>query len=104
MEDALLLVARLVLAAVFLVAGAAKLLDRPGSRRAMLGFGVPAHLAGPAGVALPIAELAIGVLLIPVGTAWWAALAALALLLVFVGAIAWNLSQGRTPDCHCFGQ
>ena len=104
MEDGLLLVARLILAAVFIVAGAAKLLDRPGSRQAMLGFGVPAGLAGPAAIALPLAELAIGVLLIPVTTAWWAALAALALLLVFVAAIAYNLSQGRTPDCHCFGQ
>jgi peroxiredoxin/uncharacterized membrane protein YphA (DoxX/SURF4 family) len=104
MEDGLLLVARLILAAVFIVAGVAKLLDRPGSRQAMLGFGVPASLAGPAAIALPIVELVIGILLIPVTTAWWAALAALALLLVFIGAIAYNLSQGRTPECHCFGQ
>jgi peroxiredoxin len=30
--------------------------------------------------------------------------AALALLLIFVAGIGYNLAQGRTPDCHCFGQ
>src|SRR5262249_22333939 len=30
--------------------------------------------------------------------------AALALLLIFVAGIGCNLAQGRTPDCHCFGQ
>src|SRR5204862_6805855 len=37
-------------------------------------------------------------------TAWWGAVGALALLLIFVAGIAYNLAQGRTPDCHCFGQ
>jgi peroxiredoxin len=26
------------------------------------------------------------------------------LLLLFVAGISYNLAQGRTPDCHCFGQ
>lgn len=102
--DALLLIARLVLAAVFVVSGIAKLLDLPGSRQAMRSFGVPESLAKPAGVALPIAELVLAVLLLPVATAPWAALALLALLIVFVGAIAYNLARGRSFDCHCFGQ
>jgi uncharacterized membrane protein YphA (DoxX/SURF4 family) len=104
MEEALLLIARLVLAAVFLAAGVAKLVDWRGSRQAMLGFGVPERLAGPVGWLIPAAEVAIGALLIPLATAWWAALGGLLLLLAFVGAIAYNLSRGRTPDCHCFGQ
>jgi hypothetical protein len=29
---------------------------------------------------------------------------ALALLLIFVAGIGYNLAHGRTPDCHCFGQ
>jgi peroxiredoxin len=35
---------------------------------------------------------------------WWGALGALALLLLFVAGIGYNLARGRTPDCHCFGQ
>jgi peroxiredoxin len=99
-----LLLIRLLLAVVFAVAGLAKLADRAGSRQALVDFGVPALLAPPFGVLLPLAELAVAVALLPVATAWWGALGALALLLLFVVGIAANLARGRTPDCHCFGQ
>ena len=99
-----LLLARLLLAAVFLVAGFAKLADLAGSRRALRDFGVPAMIADPAGVLLPVAELAVAVALAPAATAWWGALGALALLLLFVAGIGASLARGRTPDCHCFGQ
>ena len=102
--EAALLGGRLLLAAVFAVAGLAKLGDRSGSRRAVVGFGVPERLAAPLAVALPLAELAVAVALVPKVTAWWGAVAALALLTVFIGAIAANLALGRRPDCHCFGQ
>lgn len=102
--DALLLIARLVLCGVMLAAAFGKFFDLPGSRQAMLGFGVPARLAPIAGVALPVVELLLGIGLLPVATAWWAALGTFLLMLGFIGGIAWNLSQGRTPDCHCFGQ
>jgi len=102
--DIVLLLARLALAAVFIVAGGAKLADLPGSRQAVTGFGVPERFAPAAGLALPIAELLIGLALIPTGSARWGALAALMLLAAFIGAIGYNLAQGRTPDCHCFGQ
>ncbi len=101
--DTALLIARLILAAVFAVAGVAKLLDREGSREGLKGFGVPANIAGPGAVALPIVEIAVAVLLLPVDTAWYGALGALVLLLAFVGGIGYNMSVGRTPDCHCFG-
>ncbi|HEV2582620.1 MAG TPA: MauE/DoxX family redox-associated membrane protein [Ktedonobacteraceae bacterium] len=99
-----LLIARLLLAAVFLVAGFGKLADLAGSRQALRDFGVPAVLANPFGVLLPLAELAVAVALIPLAFAWWGALGALALLLLFVAGIGYNLTRGRTPDCHCFGQ
>lgn len=102
--DIVLLVARLVLAAVFVVAGIAKLIDYSGSRQAVRDFGVPAGIAGPLGMVVPLAELAIAIALVPQGSAWWGAVGALALLLVFVVAIGYNLARGRTPDCHCFGQ
>lgn len=102
--DATLLGARLLLALVFTVAGVAKLADRPGSRQAMVDFGVPAALSGPFGVLLPLAELAVAAALIPTTTAWWGAVGALVLLSLFVGGIGANLARGRRPDCRCFGQ
>jgi len=100
----MLLLARLLLAGVFLVAGLAKLADLKGSRQAMRDFGMPTLLAAPFGVLLPLAELAVGIALLPTLSAWWAAIGALALLLLFVGGISYNLARGRQPDCHCFGQ
>lgn len=102
--DAALLIARLILFGVFGVAGVAKLLDREGSRAGLEGFGVPKALALPGGFLLPIAEIAVAVLLLPRATAQYAGIGALLLLLAFIGGIAYNLSKGRTPDCHCFGQ
>jgi thiol-disulfide isomerase/thioredoxin/uncharacterized membrane protein YphA (DoxX/SURF4 family) len=102
--DVALLLARLVLAVVFVVAGLAKLADMPGSQKAIHDFGVPQPLAKPAGILLPGAEIAIAIALIPQASAWWAALGALVLLLAFVAGISYNLAQGRTPACHCFGQ
>jgi peroxiredoxin/uncharacterized membrane protein YphA (DoxX/SURF4 family) len=102
--DAALLVCRLALAAVFFVAGAAKLADRPGSREALIGFGLPGRLAGPIGVVLPLAELCIAAALLPQSTAWWAATAALLLLLTFIVALSITLARGQAPDCHCFGR
>ena len=102
--DVVLLLVRLLLAGVFVVAGLTKLVDLAGSRQAMRGFGLPEPLAKPAGLALPIAELVVAVLLIPTATAAWGGLGALVLLLVFVAGIGYNLARGRKPDCHCFGQ
>jgi peroxiredoxin/uncharacterized membrane protein YphA (DoxX/SURF4 family) len=100
----LLLFPRLLLCLVFLVAGAAKLADLPGSRQAMRDFGLPAKLADVFGLLLPLAELAAAVALVIPLTAWFGAIGALGLLLIFVAGIGYNLAHGRTPDCHCFGQ
>lgn len=102
--DVVLLLARIALAAVFAVAGLAKLADLPGSRKAARDFGVPERFAATFGLLLPIAELAAAVALLPLPTARWGALLALALLLAFIVGIGYNLARGRTPDCHCFGQ
>ena len=94
---------QLVLAVVFVVAAAAKLLDRAGTQRAVADFGAPAPLQAPLAFALPLVEFAIaGALFVP-GLARWAALAALALLLVFCAVIVRALARGSAPDCNCFG-
>src|SRR5215204_6182192 len=102
--DALLLAARLILAAVFAVSGISKLFDLSGSQSAMRSFGVPERFTRAGGIALPIVEILIAALLIPVTTAKWGALLALILLVVFVAGISYSLSRGRKFDCHCFGQ
>src|SRR5215212_2820490 len=99
-----LLRARLVLAAVFALAGVTKLADRNGARQAMRDFGVPAALAPALALLLPLAELAAAVALLPTGSAWWGAAGALALLALFIVGIGVSLARGRRPDCHCFGQ
>ena len=99
-----LLIARLLLAIVFVVAGITKLTDRTGLRRAIIDFGVPATLATSLGLILPLAELAVAGALIPRTSAWWGAIGALSLLLLFTVGILANLARGRKPDCHCFGQ
>ena len=102
--DAALLIARLLLAAVFTLAGVAKLSDLKGSRKAIIDFGLPAPLASPLALLLPLAELAVAAALIPASSAWWGALGALGLLLLFVMGISINLARGKKPECHCFGQ
>jgi methylamine dehydrogenase accessory protein MauD len=98
------LAARLVLAAVFAVAGVAKLVDRDGFRRAVEAFGVPARLSSVVAIILPMVELGVATALISTSFAWWGALGALVLLAMFVVVIVVNLAGGRHPNCQCFGQ
>ncbi len=98
-----LLVARLALAAVFVAAAFGKLVDLDGSRQMVERFGFSSRLARAAGLALPLTELAIAVGLLFVDTARAAAVAAMALLLVFCAVIVRVLARGEAPDCNCFG-
>ena len=98
------LVARLLLAAVFAFAAAAKLRDRRGARQAITSFGVPSAAAGPVAVALPFVELTTALLLVVPRTATAGILAAAMLLAIFTLAVVTNLLRGRRPECHCFGQ
>ncbi len=99
-----LLLARLVLAAIFGVAGVAKLSDLGGSMEAVAGFGVPRRFSRAAGIALPLAELLSAALLLPAATASFGLTIAVALLLAFTIAIGTSMARGQAPDCHCFGQ
>jgi thiol-disulfide isomerase/thioredoxin len=102
--EAFLLIARLILSIVFGVAGIAKIFDRAGSGKAIVGFGLPENWAKPLAVLLPLAEIATAILLLPLATAWCGALAATSLLIAFVVGIVYNMALGNAPDCHCFGQ
>ncbi len=99
-----LLAARLLLGAVLALAGAAKLADLDGSRRAVQEFGVPEQLAGPLGLLLPLAELAIAIALVPTASARAAGVAAAALFALFALVVSFALVRARRPDCGCFGR
>jgi peroxiredoxin/uncharacterized membrane protein YphA (DoxX/SURF4 family) len=103
MNDALV-IARLCLAAVFFVAGIAKLADRSGTRQALTDFDVPTRLARPLVLLLPVAELAVATALLFPTTARWGAAGSLVLLALFVVGLTRVLRRGEAPDCHCFGQ
>lgn len=102
--EVFLLILRLGLAGVFGLAGITKLVDREGTEKAVADFGVPAALIRPVAVLLPVAELAIAAALFPIVSSWFAAIAAAAMFVVFTAAMLYHIAQGRSPDCHCFGQ
>src|SRR4051812_45326341 len=102
MDDAVL-AARLLLAALFVLAGVGKLADLPGFRGTLRGFGVGERPARIGAIALPIAELAVAAALVVQPWAMWGAAAALLLLVAFSGAILNALARGDAPDCGCFG-
>jgi uncharacterized membrane protein YphA (DoxX/SURF4 family) len=98
------LAARLVLAAVFAVAGAAKLADRGAVRRTTVAFGAPQRLAGQLAWALIGSELGVAAALAFGPSARIGALAAMLLLVVFGAAVAITVGHGRHPECRCFGR
>jgi thiol-disulfide isomerase/thioredoxin len=102
--NAAVLTVRLGLAAMFAVAGIAKLRDRAGTRTAVFEFGVPERLTPGVAWLLPSAELAAAALLLFAPAAAAGAALGLALLATFTAAIGIALARGRAPDCHCFGQ
>jgi hypothetical protein len=98
------LAAAVALAVVLVVSGAAKLLDRAGTRQAVAGFGVPAPLVAPVATGLVPAELLTAVLLVvPASRVVGLVLAGL-LLAAFTTAVVLALRAGRRPECHCFGR
>lgn len=99
-----LILVRLALGAVFGVAGVAKALDQRGTREAVTNFGAPSGIARPLSFLLPLCEIGVAAGLVLPVSAWFSALTALALLLLFMVAISVNLYRGQATDCHCFGQ
>jgi uncharacterized membrane protein YphA (DoxX/SURF4 family)/peroxiredoxin len=98
------LLASILLAMVFATASVAKFADPAGTRQALADFGLPSRSLKALGLLLPLAELSIAAALLFRPSARWAAVGALALLMVFVAAIARAMARGQAPDCHCFGQ
>lgn len=99
-----LLISRFLLSGIFLLAGFSKWMDRPGSAKSLIDFGLPKSLAAAAAVLLPVVEVVVGILLLPAPLAVYGHIGALSLLVIFILGIGVALARGRKPDCHCFGQ
>ena len=102
--EVFLLILRITLAAVFGVAGIAKLFDPAGLEKAFGDFGVPRLVAKPMVYLLPMFELAIAGLLLFESTSWSGAIGATGLFVLFTAGMLYQMAKGNAPDCHCFGQ
>lgn len=92
-------VAAVVVGAVFVVAGAAKLVNRESWTAQAAGLRVPR----PVSVVVPWVEVVLGALLITqIARGYVASLAAL-MLVAFTTLILARITQGERPPCACFG-
>ena len=96
--------ARLVLGGVFVVAGALKAVDPQSSVAAVSAYELlPASLATIVGWGLPLAEIALGLLLLAgIATRAVAAMAGM-LLVIFIAGVVSAAARGLSIDCGCFG-
>jgi uncharacterized membrane protein YphA (DoxX/SURF4 family) len=102
--SAVVLVVRGALAAVFAVAGVAKLRDPQGAQRTVGGVGVPAGLRPLVATILSAVELGVSALLVLPGLGLIGAFAALLMLSVFLVALGVQYLRGVEVPCACFGQ
>lgn len=98
------LVARLVLAGVFLVSGGIKAADARETIVAVRAYQLlPESLVGTVAAILPYFEVALGLLLlIGLATRLSAILAGL-VMVMFIAAVASAAARGLSIDCGCFG-
>jgi len=98
-------VARLGLAAVFLVAGFTKIGDLAGSGRAVNAYQLmPFEVAKVVGAAQPFLEIALGLLLLAGIAVRLSAGIAAVLLVLFIAGIASAWARGLQIDCGCFSK
>ena len=102
--EIILLLIRLSLFTIFALAGIGKLLDPKGSIKALHEFGTPEEFTKTFSIALPFAEIVFAFCFLFTEMSWLGSIGALLLLLSFIGGMIWQISQGKAPDCHCFGQ
>jgi uncharacterized membrane protein YphA (DoxX/SURF4 family) len=97
-------VARLGLAAVWLISGVLKAVDPDTTYVAVRAYDVlPRAAVGPVAAVLPWLEITLGLLLLAGVATRAVAAASAALLLVFIAGVAQAWARGLSIDCGCFG-
>lgn len=96
---------RVTLAGLFLYAGVIKWLDPSAFALEIARYELFPELAGYAAASLPAIELVLGLGMLALPSTWRrsAALAALALLVVFTFAASSAIARGLDIECGCFG-
>ncbi|OZM71342.1 DoxX family protein [Amycolatopsis antarctica] len=96
--------ARLGLAAVWLISGGVKLADPGQSYVAVQAYELlPQGLIGVVATGLPILELVLGLLLVAGLLTRFTAVASGLLLLALIAVVAQSWARGLSIDCGCFG-
>ena len=95
--------ARVLLAATFIVSALAKLITPAGTRRAVTELRVPARMAAPLSWSIPLVEGVLAGALLTQRTGRWAAASAALFLTVVSVPVARALRRGEHPGCNCFG-
>jgi putative oxidoreductase len=105
MRRAALIAARLVVGAVFVVAGALKLRDPLGFANDVANYQLMPALAPLLAATLPALEIVVGVALLALGAPWRraAALCAAAMMAMFTVAAGSAYARGLDVACGCFG-
>lgn len=104
LPDVVGLLARLILGAVFIGAGALKVSSPAASAMAVRAYQIlPYDFAGYLGYALPVAEIVVGLLLVAGLLTRAAALFGGLLMLAFAIGIISAWARGLNIDCGCFG-
>jgi uncharacterized membrane protein YphA (DoxX/SURF4 family) len=94
---------QIALGAVFVAAALPKIADPPAFAHMIYNYRLmPGALVNGLALVMPWIELVAGILLIFGVWRREAALVAALLLVVFLGAIGWNLARGHAVDCGCF--
>jgi len=104
LPDVIGLLARLILGVVLIWAGALKVTLPAVSARAVQAFQIlPYDFAGYVGYALPVVEIAVGLLLVVGLFTRASAMVGGLLMLAFIIGIGWAWAHGYSIDCGCFG-
>ena len=97
-------VLRIVLAGVMLVAGGIKIIEPHGARDAINAYRLlPPSWAPALGYALPLLEIALGLMLLAGVMVRVAAIGTAVLMVLFIIGIASVWARGYSIDCGCFG-
>jgi uncharacterized membrane protein YphA (DoxX/SURF4 family) len=96
---AVIVVVSVMLGAVFVVSGVAKVAAPQQWRSQSAGLGVPRTIA----IVVPAIELVVGASLVAQLARRVSAVVAIVMLLAFTTLLVVRLKQGRRPPCACFG-
>jgi uncharacterized membrane protein YphA (DoxX/SURF4 family) len=101
----LLLFARLCVGGVFLASAVTKMMDREGTAVSMSRYPfLPSGFGRFIAYTFPYLELAVGAMLVLGLFTRYAAVASVAMYILFTGLITYDLTRGQNASCHCFGR